>query len=143
MRYEYNLVLNEATTKQIMQIHYYSHAQCRYTHLQESIFSVEEDVVQNYVSDTSPLPSERPMLQRARDECRQLTWKQLDMVVMDGLYSRGRAKVLPHNTTELSDIKNVVRYILNYVEDHIVLLPGRIPGYKRDDLQLFSSSTTK
>ena len=26
----------------------------------ESIFSVEEDVVQSYVSDTSPLPSERP-----------------------------------------------------------------------------------
>ena len=45
---------------------------------------------------------------------------------------RGRAKVLPHNTTKLSDIKNVVRYILQYAEDHTILLPGRIPGYKRD-----------
>ena len=65
------------------------------------------------------------------------------MVVMDWLCSRGQAKVLPHNTTKLSDIKNVVRYILQYAEDHTVLLPGRIPGYKRDDLQLFPSSTTK
>ena len=45
---------------------------------------------------------------------------------------RGRAKVLPHNTTKLSDIKNVVRYILQYAEDYAILLPGRIPGYKRD-----------
>ena len=30
------------------------------TSTKESIFSVEEDVVQSYVSDTSPLPSERP-----------------------------------------------------------------------------------
>ena len=145
------------------------------------------------------------MLQRARDECRQLTREQLDVVVMgqlralcqtnpmtqkskarnserkrtstpyrfkghrvcrdtfvflhtmssarfnaikqswieNGLCPRGRAKVLPHNTTKLSDIKNVVRYILHYAEDHAVLLPGRIPGYKRDDLQLLPSSTTK
>ena len=61
----------------------------------------------------------------------------------NGLYPRGRPKVLPHNTTKLSDIKNVVRYILHYAEDYSVLLPGRIPGYKRDDLQLLPSSTTK
>ena len=29
------------------------------TSTKESIFSVEEDVVQSYVSDTSPLPSEK------------------------------------------------------------------------------------
>ena len=45
---------------------------------------------------------------------------------------RGRAKVLPHNTTKLSDIKNVVRYSLQCAEDYAILLPGRIPGYKRD-----------
>ena len=45
---------------------------------------------------------------------------------------RGRAKVLPHNPTKLSGIKNVVRYILQYAKDHASLLPGRIPGYKRD-----------
>ena len=134
------------------------------------------------------------MLQEARDECRQLTREQLDMVVMGQLHAlchrdsltqknkaqnserkrtltpyhfqghrvcrdtfvfqhtmsiarlkaikhhelenrmcpRGRAKVLPHNPTKLSDIKNVVRYILQYTEDHAIHLPGRIPGYKRD-----------
>ena len=134
------------------------------------------------------------MLQEARDECRQLTREQLDMVVMGQLHAlchrdpltqenkaqnserkrtftpyhfqghrvcrdtfvflhtmsiarlkaikqhemenrmcpRGRAKVLPHNTTKLSDIENVVRYILQYAEDHTILLPDRIPGYKRD-----------
>ena len=134
------------------------------------------------------------MLQEARDECRQLTREQLDMVFVgqlhalchrdpltqkykarnsdrkrtyipyhfqghcvcrdtfvflhtmsiarlkaikqhemeNGLCPRGRAKVLPHNKTKLSDIKNVVRYILQYAEDHAILLPVRIPGYKRD-----------
>ena len=51
--------------------------------------------------------------------------------------------MLPHNTTKLSDIKNVVRYILHYAEDHTVLLPCRIPGYNRDDIQILPSSTTK
>ena len=54
-----------------------------------------------------------------------------------------RAKVVPHNATKLSDIKNVVRFSFQYAKDHTILLPGRIPGYKRDDLQLLPSSTTK
>ena len=61
----------------------------------------------------------------------------------NGLCPRGRPKVLPHNTTKLSDIKNAVRYILQYAEDHTILLPGRIPRNKRDDLQLLPSSITK
>ena len=61
----------------------------------------------------------------------------------NGLCPRVRATVVPHNTTKLSDVKNVVRFILQYAEDHAILLPGQIPGYKRDDLQLLPSSTTK
>ena len=61
----------------------------------------------------------------------------------NGLCPRGRPKVLPHNNTNLSDIKNAVRYILQYAEDHAILLPGRIPRYKRDDFQLLPSSITK
>ena len=60
-----------------------------------------------------------------------------------GLLPRVREKVVPHNTTKLSDIKNLVRFILQYAEEHAILLPGRIPGYKRDDIQLLPSSTTK
>ena len=144
-------------------------------------------------------------LQRAHDECHQLTRDQLDMVVMgqlravcqsdsmtqktkarnvkikhastqyrfgghricqatflflhtmcatrfehikrswleNGLTQWVRSAVLPHNTTRLSDIRHLVRYILQYAEQHAILLPGRIPGYKRDDVQLLPSSTTK
>ena len=49
-----------------------------------------------------------------------------------------KVSITPH-----LDIKNVVSYILHYAEDHTVLLPGRIPGYKRDDLQFLPSSTRK
>ena len=53
------------------------------------------------------------------------------------------SKVIPHNPTRLSDVKNVVKFIFRYAEDHTILLLGRIPSYKYDDLQLLSSSTTK
>ena len=61
----------------------------------------------------------------------------------NGLRPRPRKSCTPHNTTSLSDVENVVRFILNYAEENAILLPGRIPGYKRDDLQLLPSSTTK
>jgi pyruvate-formate lyase-activating enzyme len=61
----------------------------------------------------------------------------------NALCPRVRVSVVPHNTTKLSDIKNVVRFIFQYAEDHAILLPGRIPGYKRDDLQLLPSLMTK
>ena len=39
----------------------------------------------------------------------------------------------------LSDVKCVVRFVLQYAENHAILLPGRIPEYKRIDLQLLPS----
>ena len=51
--------------------------------------------------------------------------------------------VTPHNTTNISDIQYVVRFIMHYSEDHTILLPGRVPGYKRDNIQLLPSSVTK
>ena len=62
--------------------------------------------------------------------------------LQSGLLPRVRSTTLPHNTTQLSDIRNVVRFI-HYAEDHAILLPGRIPGYKRDGMQLLPSSATK
>ena len=76
-------------------------------------------------------------MSNTRFEAIKLNWRE------NGLCPRVRTTVLPHNTTKLSDIKNVVRFILQYAEDNAILLPGRIPGYKRDDLQLLPSSTTK
>ena len=76
-------------------------------------------------------------LSNTRFEAIKRSWRE------NGLGPRVRAKVLPHNTTKLSDIKGVVRFILQYAQEHAILHPGRIPGYKRDDLQLLPSSTTK
>ena len=55
----------------------------------------------------------------------------------------GNTKRLPKHTLTYEDVKHVVSFIVNYAEDHGILLPGRIPGYKRTDLQLLPCSTTK
>ena len=55
----------------------------------------------------------------------------------------GNARRLPSNALTFESIKHVVSFIENYAEDHAILLPGRIPGYKRSDLQLLPCSTTK
>ena len=55
----------------------------------------------------------------------------------------GNHKRLPHNAMSFEETKYVVRFLQNYAEANAILLPGRIPGYKRDDLQLLPSHTTK
>ena len=61
----------------------------------------------------------------------------------NGLRPRHRPHTTPHNATKLSDVPYVVHFILQHAEENAILLPGRIPGYKRDDLLLLPSSTTK
>ncbi|XP_064636957.1 uncharacterized protein LOC135493509 [Lineus longissimus] len=55
----------------------------------------------------------------------------------------GNKGKLPKHALSVEDIERVVTFIHNYAEEHAVLLPGRIPGYKRDDLQLLPSSVSK
>ena len=57
--------------------------------------------------------------------------------------THGNTRRLPANTISYADTQRVVQYITTYAETHAILLPGRIPGYKRTDLQLLPSSTTK
>ena len=54
-----------------------------------------------------------------------------------------RSKCLPHNALSFVEVQNLVRFLNNYAETHAILLPGRIPGYKRDDIQLLPTCTTK
>ena len=61
----------------------------------------------------------------------------------NGLRPRQRPYSTPHNVTKLSHVQQVVQFILQYSEDNAILLPGRVPGYKRDDIQLLPSSVTK
>ena len=50
---------------------------------------------------------------------------------------------LPANTLARDDIDKLLTFLDNYSEENAILLPGRIPGYKRDDCKLLPSSTTK
>ena len=61
----------------------------------------------------------------------------------NGLCSRQRKHTTPQNASNLSDIQLVIRFILQYAEDHAILLPGRVQGYKRDDMLLLPSSVKK
>ena len=55
----------------------------------------------------------------------------------------GNTRRLPPNALTFSDVQHVVAFITNFAETHAILLPGRIPGYKRSDLQLLPTSTTR
>ena len=50
---------------------------------------------------------------------------------------------LPHNGFNTEELKTVVTFLRNYSEQNAILLPGRIPGYKRTDLQLLPTHTTR
>ena len=41
------------------------------------------------------------------------------------------------------DTKRAVTFVSNYADDHALLLPGRVPGYKRANIRLMPSSETK
>jgi hypothetical protein len=63
----------------------------------------------------------------------------------NGLESRrhGNTGRVPRNALSLEDVQHVVQFILHYSEANGILLPGRIPGYKKDDMQLLPCSTTR
>ena len=43
----------------------------------------------------------------------------------------------------LETLQRVVSFLDNYAEEHVVALPGRVPGFKRTDVRLLPSSNTK
>ena len=47
------------------------------------------------------------------------------------------------NALVLEDVKGIITFVMQYVESNGVLLPGRVPGYKRDDVKLLPSNCTK
>ena len=63
----------------------------------------------------------------------------------DGLTPRihGNTKRKPHHALSLSSVEHVVRFLLNYTEENGLLLPGRVPGYRRTDIKLLPSSLSK
>ena len=55
----------------------------------------------------------------------------------------GNNKRLPSSTCSPETIENVVKFIGNVAEDQALLLPGRVPGFKRIDVKLLPSTLTK
>lgn len=43
----------------------------------------------------------------------------------------------------LDDVKRVVQFVTNYADSNALVLPGRVPGFKKDDIKLLPSSHTK
>ena len=68
-----------------------------------------------------------------------------DSYLTNGLETRvhGNIKRLPHNHLTHAVITNVTKFLENYAEENAILLPGRIPGHKRDDIKLLPSSRSK
>ena len=55
----------------------------------------------------------------------------------------GNINRLPKHTLSLNSVEYVVRFFINFTEVHGLLLPGRVPGYSRDDIKLLPSSMSK
>ncbi len=55
----------------------------------------------------------------------------------------GNTKRLPHHGFTAEELKIIVSFLQNYAEQNATLLPGRIPSFKRTDLQLLPTNTTK
>ena len=50
---------------------------------------------------------------------------------------------LPRNTCTFEAISKVSKFISNYAEEHALVLPGRVPGFKRTDVRLLPSHMSK
>ena len=55
----------------------------------------------------------------------------------------GNYQRLPKHTLSLDSVQNVAAFLLNFADQHGLLLPGRIPGYSRSDIKLLPSSMSK
>ena len=62
-----------------------------------------------------------------------------------GLETRvhGNSRNRPHNALSWDMVMNIVKFISNYAEQNAILLPGRIPSHKKDDIKLLPSSDSK
>ena len=55
----------------------------------------------------------------------------------------GNAKRLPSSVSSAETVEQVVKFIKNTTGEQALLLPGRVPGFKRIDLKLLLSNLTK
>ena len=73
---------------------------------------------------------------------KNLLYTLLDHYVEKGLVPRKLESGGRNNNTfalSTEDIQNVRKFIVTYAEAHAVQLPGRVPGFKRSDIQILPS----
>ena len=63
----------------------------------------------------------------------------------EGLVPRvhGHTGRIPPNSLVHEDVEQIISFVTQYCETNAIILPGRVPGYKRDDIQILPSTTTK
>ena len=66
-------------------------------------------------------------------------------LTINGILPRvhGNIRRVPVHAFRLEETQIVARFITNYTEDNGIHLPGRIPGFKKTDIQLLPCHTTK
>ena len=72
-------------------------------------------------------------------------WSLVKHYRKNGLTLRvhGNKKRLPSSAFSAETVANVVKFITNIAEEQALLLPGRVPGFKRVDVKLLPSVLTK
>ena len=53
-------------------------------------------------------------------------------------FGASNTRRLLSNALSFEEVRSIVLFVQSYADIHAILLPGRIPGYKRDDLQFTS-----
>ena len=53
------------------------------------------------------------------------------------LRTHGNMKRLPHNTLSQATVEGVKAFLSNYVEENAICLPGRIRGFKSDEIHTY------
>jgi len=68
-----------------------------------------------------------------------------DHYISEGLLPRthGHTDRIAPNALVQRNIEQILSFVTHYTKTDAILLPGQIPGYKRDDIQLQPSTTTK
>ena len=76
--------------------------------------------------------------------CLKRSWNQ-KWYRSNGVQPKENRNAGRNNTRAFSfeDLKRTVAFVSNYADDHGMVMPGRVPGFKRDDIKLMPSSETK
>ena len=53
------------------------------------------------------------------------------------------SRFLPYNYLSIEVIYNIKQFLINYAKENAILQPGRVPDYRKGDIELLPSSRSK